>query len=349
MNVDRRAIIGHVTFDFRVGPRGGIGRRDGFKIRCLHGRVSSSLTEGTIPAKIIREAVVMAVVTTVFTAVVIDWQTGICGNRASRNSFVCNTIFLGLGAAKLWLGFHVDDFREIDMLRLFTLVAALFLAPQIAAAQAVWANYSFNVKPGAEAKIEKAVRAYFDGNEAFKGKVFFNRQVINGANPATHNIAIVQPSMSDWETGVARTRKDAKFAALAQIVAQNAVSIDESLLTHVKGYGEIKGEGAKFMTFALSVSNPAKLVKAFDKAFSKPGSWTLTGPLDLFAVMAGGAPSITHIAVVAMEDFASFQSYLSSEHYQDMRKDLDRVRQIRAIGMVENIVFQGPFDLNTLR
>lgn len=30
-------------------PRGGIGRRDGFKIRCLNGRVSSSLTEGTIP------------------------------------------------------------------------------------------------------------------------------------------------------------------------------------------------------------------------------------------------------------------------------------------------------------
>ena len=30
------------------GPRGGIGRRDGFKIRCLHGRASSSLAEGTI-------------------------------------------------------------------------------------------------------------------------------------------------------------------------------------------------------------------------------------------------------------------------------------------------------------
>ena len=29
------------------GPRGGIGRRDGFKIRCLHGRASSSLAEGT--------------------------------------------------------------------------------------------------------------------------------------------------------------------------------------------------------------------------------------------------------------------------------------------------------------
>ncbi len=31
-----------------MGPRGGIGRRDGFKIRCLHGRASSSLAEGTI-------------------------------------------------------------------------------------------------------------------------------------------------------------------------------------------------------------------------------------------------------------------------------------------------------------
>ena len=196
MNVDRRAIIGHVTFDFRVGPRGGIGRRDGFKIRCLHGRVSSSLTEGTIPAKIIREAVVTGL------SSLLSSLTGkpAFAETAQAGTALFAIQFFGFRAAKLWLGFHVDDFREIDILRLFTLVAALFLAPQIAAAQAVWANYSFNVKPGAEAKIEKAVRAYFDGNEAFKGKVFFNRQVINGANPATHNIAIVQPSMSDWET-----------------------------------------------------------------------------------------------------------------------------------------------------
>ena len=70
----------------------------------------------------------------------------------------------------------------IDILRLFTLVAALFLAPQIAAAQAVWANYSFNVKPGAEAKMKSGALIY--GNEAFKGKVFFNRRH-KCANPAT--------------------------------------------------------------------------------------------------------------------------------------------------------------------
>ena len=112
--------------------------------------------------------------------------------------------------------------------------------------------------------------------------------------------------------------------------------VDESLLTHVKGYGEIKGEGAKFMTFAISVSNPARLIQIFDEAFSQEGSWTLSGPLDVFAVTAGGAPSISHIVVVATDDFATFQNYLRSENYLDMSKDLKRVRQIRAIGMVEN-------------
>ena len=60
------------------------------------------------------------------------------------------------------------------MLRILSIVAAFILAPQIAAADAVWANYSFNVKPGAEAKLEKAVRDYFEGNNDFNGKVFFN-------------------------------------------------------------------------------------------------------------------------------------------------------------------------------
>ena len=235
------------------------------------------------------------------------------------------------------------------MFRILSIIAAFIFAPHMASADAVWANYSFTVNPGAEAKLEKAVRDYFDGNAAFTGKVFFNRQVMNGADPSTHNIAILQPSMSEWEKGLAGNQTDSNFQAVAEIFAQNAVRVDESLMTHVKGYGEIKGEGAKFMTYALSVSSPERLVQILDKAFSKEGSWTLTGPLDLFAVTAGGAPGISHIVVIGTDDFAAFQSYLRSENFLDMSRDLDRVRKIQAVGMVENIIFQGPFDLNTLR
>ena len=105
------------------------------------------------------------------------------------------------------------------MLRILSIVAAFILVPQISAADAVWANYSFNVKPGAEAKLEKAVGDYFEGNNDFNGKVF-NRQVMNGANPATHNIAVLQPSMSEWEEGLARTQGDPKFQTFAQVFAQ---------------------------------------------------------------------------------------------------------------------------------
>lgn len=235
------------------------------------------------------------------------------------------------------------------MFRILSIIAAFIFAPHMASADAVWANYSFIVKPGAEAKLEKALRGYFDGNDAFTGKVFFNRQVMNGADPSTHNIAILQPSVSAWEEGVASSQSDPKFQALAQLFAQNAQSVDESLLTHVKGYGEIKGEGNKFMTIAISVSSPSRLIQAFDKAFAKEDSWTLSGPLDVFAITAGGAPGISHIVVVGTDDFAAFQDYLRSENYIELQKSLNRVREIRGIGMVQNLVFQGPFDLNTLR
>ena len=49
------------------------------------------------------------------------------------------------------------------------------------------------------------------------------------------------------------------------------------------------------------------------------------------------------------DDFAAFQDYLRSENYRELQKSLDRVREIRGIGMVQNLVFQGPFDLNTIR
>ena len=202
----------------------------------------------------------------------------------------------------------------------------------MASADAVWANYSFTVKPGAEAKLEKAVRDYFDGNAAFTGKVFFNRQVMNGADPSTHNIAILQPSVSAGWKELQRSQSDPKFQALAQLFAQNAQSVDESLLTHVKGYGEIKGEGNKFMTFAISVSSPARLIQALDKAFAQEGSWTLSGPLDVFAIAAGGAPGISHIVVVGYEmTLRPSQDYLRSANYTELQKSLNRVREIRPV------------------
>ena len=88
---------------------------------------------------------------------------------------------------------------------------------------------------------------------------------------------------------------------------------------------------------------------ALDKAFAQEGSWTLSGPLDVFAITAGGAPGISHIVVVGTDDFAAFQDYLRSENYTELQKSLNRVREIRGIGMAQNLVFQGPFDLNTLR
>ena len=60
------------------------------------------------------------------------------------------------------------------MLRILSIVAAFILVPQISAADAVWANYSFNVKPGAEAKLEKAVRDYFEGNNRWVSFSHFN-------------------------------------------------------------------------------------------------------------------------------------------------------------------------------
>ena len=98
------------------------------------------------------------------------------------------------------------------MFRIFSIIAGVFLIPHMASAEAVWANYSFNVKPGAEAKLEKAMRGYIEGNTEFTGKIFFNRQIMNGANSATHNVALLAPNMSEWEKGLARNQTDPNFS-----------------------------------------------------------------------------------------------------------------------------------------
>ena len=69
-------------------------------------------------------------------------------------------------------------------------------------------------KTGGGGQVRKGGRDYFDGNAAFTGKVFFNRQVMNGADPSTHNIAILQPSVSAWKKELQKPN-DPKFQALA--------------------------------------------------------------------------------------------------------------------------------------
>jgi len=216
-------------------------------------------------------------------------------------------------------------------------------------AQAVWADFAFAMKPGSEAKVAAAFEKYFGGSDAFTGLAFMNRHVVNGANPQTHNVAIVQPSMEAWEAGRAAIMKDPNFAPLAATSAAAGQQVNETLYIHVAGFGKTVKPGSKLMALAMKVDKPGKYIELLADYAKQPGNLTEIAGIDIFATAAGGTPGVTHVAVLSLDKTSDFYSHAQTEMFQKFSRKLGRTRTILGTSLVENVHLIGPMDPSSLR
>ena len=85
------------------------------------------------------------------------------------------------------------------MIRNIICSALLVFMPYSALAQSVWVDYSLVLKPGSQIGTAAAVSEYLGSNAKFEGLAIFNAEVINGANPQTHNLAIIYEDQESWD------------------------------------------------------------------------------------------------------------------------------------------------------
>ena len=81
------------------------------------------------------------------------------------------------------------------------LVFSLSLAPQLLKAQAFWIDHSWQVAPNNEKRFMTAFEEFRKSEiyQQFKGKIWFNVNVADGADPATHSFATVYDSLEEFE------------------------------------------------------------------------------------------------------------------------------------------------------
>lgn len=231
---------------------------------------------------------------------------------------------------------------------LLGLVFALVMAPQMAKAQAVWVDYGLAMKPGSQNTAITAVEKYFN-NSKFDGLAIFNDTMINGPSPQTHNLALLYKDHASFEKSRQAMLNSPERRTFLQTMFANGNVFSETVYTHVAGWGKTAEEGTQYIGFAMQVSNPARYVELLDEYSREPGNATEIAGIDLFQVIAGGSPGITHVAVIAVKNRADFMERYTAPAFGKYLPKFGQVRKVLGTSYSNNLSFNGPLDLRTIR
>jgi len=237
----------------------------------------------------------------------------------------------------------------ISLVTLFGLVAQGTLP---ASADAIWVNFQVAVNPAKQSAVVSAFNKYkaTQTGRAFPGMMYLNSQVANGANPATHNLAVIYDNLKEWETRSASIASSPEFLQFQAALASSGQIVSETVYEHVLGFGKNAEESKQFIGYALNVKNDARYAELMQALSQGPDSLAGLASVDLWAVKAGGQPGITHVGVIGVESRADYLSNpQTSRVLAEFQKEVSRVRDLVGVSYVDVLATMGQLASSDIR
>ena len=238
---------------------------------------------------------------------------------------------------------------------IISLVTMMVLAAQgfvPANANAIWVDFQVAVNPTKQAAVVGAFNKYktTQTGSAFPGMMYLNSQVANGANPATHNLAVVYNNLKEWETRSASIASSPDFLKFQTALASSGQIVSETVYEHVLGFGKNAEESKQFIGYAVNVSNAARYAELMQASSEGVDSLAAIASIDLWAVKAGGQPGITHVVVIGVESRADYLSDPQTLRVlPDFQRQLSRVRDLVGISYVDVVSTIGQLGSSEIR
>ena len=237
----------------------------------------------------------------------------------------------------------------ISLVTMMALVAQGFLP---ANANAIWVDFQVAVDPTKQAAVVGAFNNYktTQTGSAFPGMMYLNSQVANGANPATHNLAVVYNNLKEWETRSASIASSPDFLEFQTALASSGQIVSETVYEHVLGFGKNAENSKQFIGYAVNVSNAARYAELMQASSEGADSLAGIASIDLWAVKAGGQPGITHVVVIGVESRADYLSDPQTLRVlPDFQRQLSRVRDLVGITYVDVVSTIGQLGSSEIR
>ena len=238
---------------------------------------------------------------------------------------------------------------------IISLVTMMALAAQgfaPANANAIWVDFQVAVNPTKQAAVVGAFNKYktTQTGSAFPGMMYLNSQVANGANPATHNLAVVYNNLKEWESRSAAIASSPDFLKFQTALASSGQIVSETVYEHVLGFGKNAEESKQFIGYAVNVSNAARYAELMQASSEGADSLAGIASIDLWAVKAGGQPGITHVVVIGVESRADYLSDPQTLRVlPDFQRQLSRVRDLVGITYVDVVSTIGQLGSSEIR
>tara|TARA_A100001011_G_C14106831_1_gene755190 strand:+ start:30 stop:761 length:732 start_codon:yes stop_codon:yes gene_type:complete len=237
----------------------------------------------------------------------------------------------------------------ISLVTMMALAAQGFLP---ANANAIWVDFQLVVDPAKQGTVVSAFNKYktTGTGSAFPGMMYLNSQVANGANPATHNLAVVYNNLKEWETRSASIASSPDFLKFQTALASSGQIVSETVYEHVLGFGKNAEDSKQFIGYAVNVSNAARYAELMQASSEGADSLAGIASIDLWAVKAGGQPGITHVVVIGVESRADYLSDPQTLRVlPDFQRQLSRVRDLVGITYVDVVSTIGQLGSSEIR
>jgi hypothetical protein len=206
---------------------------------------------------------------------------------------------------------------------------------------------SFAVDSMQEPVVVEALKEYAESNtgEDYNGTIILQRHDNDGANPATHSIVALYPSMAVSEAYGKMIQGDkAALGAWMKMVGKiSAVSTMTytSRFARIGSWGTMDDKDSVWLSYSITAKDAASVYRAIDGWMKSDMGKQFPGQLHLAGVVAAGIGGGTHTVVVGYESMAEMESWAakasSSAGFLQLLHTLSVVSEIHGINLATDI------------
>ena len=193
--------------------------------------------------------------------------------------------------------------------------ASLLLTSAISKASETAIVYEWAVKPGEANSYAQAV------DRLQKSKIGGDRTAqlqlqsisFDGANPTTHRVVALYPSLAESEKWNAKFNGSKEQAAFMNSINKVATSVSQYMAKPVMSWGEVSNSDTVFDLVRIEVTNPQAIASGLDTMMNSADAKEFPGQIWLVEIRRGQASPdgrVTHEIVVGYESLSEMETWL---------------------------------------
>lgn len=174
---------------------------------------------------------------------------------------------------------------------------------------------SFMVNPGEQANFTAGLAEWMksDSGKKYKGRVYLQAHNSDGANPATHSIVGVYPSLAESESfgNMVTSNPKALESWMTMVTKLTPISTITSTarFVHMAGWGDLSDKDRVWMQHSFSTKDAPSLYYALDAWMKSDAGKGFPGQMHLAQTLAAGIGAGSHVISIGYESMAEMEKW----------------------------------------